>query len=116
MVARPGRSDPLDQDDGAVVGGGPPLAVMHRRLAHGGQDLGRRCIAMLADDLLRTLGNHEGLLVSPDGSLWADAEGCQGLRHYDGERWRRFLPDLCTGSSFVGPDGSLWSASNRGFL
>jgi len=52
--------------------------------------------------------------VAPDGTFWAgwlarsEEDSCQGVSHFDGQSWVRYLPGLCISGMAIAPDGSMW--------
>lgn len=58
------------------------------------------------------------LRAAPDGSVWItpsvstgspdDELKCDGVAHFDGATWTRYLRDTCIFSMDVAPDGALW--------
>ncbi len=54
--------------------------------------------------------------VAPDGSFWAgwlarsEEDSCQGVSHFDGQTWVRYLPGMCLPwlGMAIAPDGSVW--------
>ena len=58
------------------------------------------------------------LAAAPDGGVWVtpsvstghpdDELKCDGVAHFDGSTWTRYLRDTCIFSMDVAPDGTLW--------
>ena len=78
-------------------------------------------------------GSYDSLGVAADGSVWlatgaalpegfrqaADPGGtyeptCDGIGHFDGVTWDRYLPDRCVDDIDVAADGSVWAIADKG--
>jgi hypothetical protein len=65
------------------------------------------------------MGNFDGgygvLKAAPDGSVWmtpradpSESGACDGLAHFDGTTWTRYLHGRCVYGLDVAPDGTVW--------